>query len=109
LAATKTISVGGSGFSNGILSLLRFSQIGATPQVLTLTGNSSLIVGPTSAFDGNVNFSSPRVYLNGCTYGGTVTIEKNGGGDDSSAGGNIFTGLTTITNSGSGYLLLGKQ
>jgi hypothetical protein len=38
LAATKTISVGGSGFSNGILSLLRFSQIGATPQTLTLTG-----------------------------------------------------------------------
>jgi len=108
LAATKTISVGGSGFSNGILSLLRFSQIGATPQALALTGNSSLIVGPISAFDGNVNFSSPRVYLNGCTYGGTVTIEKNGGGDDSSAGGNIFTGLTTITNSGSGYLLLGS-
>jgi hypothetical protein len=108
LAATKTISVGGSGFSNGILSLLRFSQIGATPQVLTLTGNSTLIVGPTSAFDGNVNFSSPRVYLNGCTYGGTVTIGKNGGGDDVSAGGNIFTGSTTITNSGSGYLLLGN-
>ncbi|MDZ7649369.1 MAG: hypothetical protein U5K54_20670 [Cytophagales bacterium] len=108
LALTKTISVGGSGFTDGTLSLLRFSQLGATPQILTLTGNSTLIVGPSSSFDGNVNFSSPRVYLNGCTYGGTVTVEKNGGGDDYSVGGNTFTGVTNITNSGSGFLLLGN-
>jgi hypothetical protein len=103
LAATKTISVGGSGFSNGILSLLRFSQIGATPQALALTGNSTLIVGPTSAFDGNVNFSSPRVYLNGCTYGGTTYLEKTGATNNDSSGGNTFNGSTTIANSGAGW------
>lgn len=108
LAATKTITVGGTGFSVGTLSLPRFTQTGGTLQNLSLTGTSTLIVGPGSAFGGDVNFTSPRLQLNGCTYSGAVTLQKTGAGDDNGSGGNIFTGLTTISNSGSGYLLLGN-
>jgi hypothetical protein len=108
LANTKTITIGGGGFNAGTLSLIRFTQIGGTPQALTLTGTGILTVGPTSAFGGNVNFLSPQVYLNGCTYSGTATIEKNGATDNGSLGGNIFNGVTTLTNSGSGYLMMGS-
>lgn len=51
---------------------------------------------------------APRLLLNGCTYSGTATLEKNGAGDDPGSGGNVFNGLTTITNSGSAYLLTGN-
>ncbi len=108
LAATRTITVGGTGFSAGDLSLPRFTQVGGTPQVVALTGTARMIIGPASTFGGDVDFISPRLQLNGCIYSGTVTLEKTGAGDDAGAGGNIFTGITDITNSGSGYLLLGN-
>lgn len=109
LSAGNTISIGGSGFSSGTLSLPRFTQAGATPQTLiAFSGTTILTVGPASAFGGNVTFAAPRLFLNGCTYSGTATLEKNGAGDDAGAGGNIFSGVTTITNSGSGYLLTGN-
>jgi hypothetical protein len=108
LADGKTITLGAGGFTAGNLSLQRFTQIGATAQSLNPTGTTNLIVGPASQFDGNVSFISPRLHLNGCTYGGTGTFEKTGDLDDAGTGGNIFTGVTTITNSGLRYLLLGN-
>lgn len=108
LAASKTITIGAGGFAAGTLSLPRFVQTAATNQALTLTGTASLILGPASQFGGNVNFASPRLLLNGCTYGGTATLEKTGAVDDSGNGGNIFQGVATITNSGTGYLLTGN-
>ncbi|MCW5910075.1 MAG: hypothetical protein KIT62_03315 [Cyclobacteriaceae bacterium] len=109
LSAGNTITIGGPGFSSGNLSLPRFTQLGSTPQTIAgFSGTNQLIVGPASAFEGNVNFNAPRIYLNGCTYSGTATIEKTGAGDDAGAGGNIFNGVTIITNSGSGYLLTGN-
>lgn len=105
---TRKISIGASGFNTGELGLRRFSETGTSSQLLTLTGTAMLIVGPASSFDGDVNFSSPRLFLNGCTYGGSGTFEKTGDMDDAGNGGNIFTGVTTITNSGSRYLLLGN-
>lgn len=108
LAAGRTVTIGGTGFTAGVLSLARFVQTSATNQTLTaFSGTAALAVGPDSQFGGNVNFAAPRLFLNGCTYGGTVTAEKNGASDDSGAGGNIFNGVTTITNSGSGYLYTG--
>lgn len=107
-STTRTISIGGSGFTTGELGLRRFSEIGTASQTITTTGTAMLVVGPNSQFDGNVNFSSPRLFLNGCTYGGTGTFEKTGDLDDAGTGGNIFTGITTITNSGLRYLLLGN-
>ncbi len=38
LAATRTITVGGLGFNSGTLTFRNFTQVGATPQNLTLTG-----------------------------------------------------------------------
>jgi hypothetical protein len=107
LANTKTISIGAGGFNSGFLSLLRFTQIGNTAQTLALTGaTTQLVVGPTSAFGGNVTFTSPSLLLNGCTYSGTSSITKTGVGTDNSIGGNTFTGVSTIVNSGSGVLTL---
>lgn len=109
LATSKTITIGGSGFSSGSLTLPRFTQLGNTPQTLTaFSGITLLTVGPSSAFGGNVNFVAPQLLLNGCTYSGTVTVEKTGATDNAGTGGNIFSGITTITNSGSGYLMLGN-
>ncbi|HXB40842.1 MAG TPA: T9SS type A sorting domain-containing protein, partial [Bacteroidia bacterium] len=108
LAAGNTISIGAGGFSAGTLLLKQFTQVGATAQALTLTGTGILTVGPSSAFGGDVNFLSPQLYLNGCTYSGVATLEKNGATDNGGNGGNIFNGVTTITNSGSGYLLTGN-
>lgn len=109
LAAGKTITIGPAGFNTGTLLLKQFSQIGATPQSLNITsGNALLQLGPTSSFDGNVNFNFPQVLLNGTTYNGLATIEKNGASDNDGTGGNIFNATTIITNSGSGRLQTGS-
>jgi len=109
LSAGNTISIGGSGFSSGTLSLVRFTQVGATAQTLTtFSGTTTLTIGPASSFGGSVTFTAPQLLLNGCNFDGTATLEKSGATDNASAGGNIFNGTTAITNSGSGYLLLGN-
>jgi hypothetical protein len=108
LAAGNTISVGPGGFSAGILLLRQFTQTGATTQSLTLTGAGNLTFGPSSAFGGNVTTVSPTLLFNGCTFSGTLTASKNGTTNDASSGNNIFNGVTTITESGSGYLLFGN-
>lgn len=108
LAAGRIIAVGPSGFSTGTLNLPRFTQTGGTSQTLALTGTSMLIVGPGSAWAGNVNFSAPRILLNGAMYSGAGTFEKTGAFDDFSAGGNTFGGITTINNSGSGEIFMGN-
>ncbi|MEQ9567617.1 MAG: hypothetical protein RLN85_17725, partial [Pseudomonadales bacterium] len=108
LADTRTISIGGSGFSSGSLRLDQFTQVGGTGQMLTLTGTATLRIGNNSQFNGAVSFIAPQLELNGCTYNGTPTyLEKNGAASNNSNGGNIFNGgNTTIVNSGSGYLLM---
>ena len=108
LANTKTITVGAGGFNAGGLYLYRFTQIGGTPQSLTLTGTANLTFGPTSAFGGNVTCSSPTLFFNGCTYSGTVNATKTGSTNDGSVGNNIFNGAATMINSGSGYLMFGN-
>ncbi len=109
LASTKTISLGAGGFTSGVLSLIRFTQVSATPQTLNqLTGTAAIYLGPTSSFDGDVNFNFPQLYLNGTTYNGTATLQKNGATSNAGSGGNIFNSTTTITNSGSNYLYTGN-
>jgi len=105
LASGKTISVSSS-FTSGTLLLQRFTQTGATSQSLAFTGTGSLSIGPTVVFNGNVNFISPQVYLNGGTYNGTAYIEKSGATLNGSNGGNTFNGIATIVNSGSAVFRL---
>lgn len=109
LANTKAISIGSTGFTSGILQLAGFTQAGTTAQALTLTGNAALYAGPSSTFNGNVNFISPQVYLNGATYNGTASIRKSGTTQNNSLGGNVFVGAATIANSGSGIFQLGTS
>jgi hypothetical protein len=109
LATGKTINIGAGGFVSGTLSLKQFTQTGTTPQNLTLTGSGALTVGPSSSFGGDFTYSGPGLFLNGCTYGGTVNVTKTGATNDFSNGNNIYNGVTTINNAGSGYLVLGDN
>jgi hypothetical protein len=108
LAAGKTISIGAAGFNVGYLQIERFVQLGNVPMNLPLTGTASLTFGPTSAIGGNLTSTSASLNFNGCIFSGTVNSTKTGSTNDNSAGNNIFNDLTTITNSGSGYLLFGN-
>lgn len=108
LAAGKTISIGGAGFSSGTLLLRQFTQLGATPQAFPLTGSAVLTFGPSSSFGGNVTSTSPGLLFNGCTFAGIVNTTKTGTTNDGSTGNNIFNNNTTITNTGSGHILLGS-
>lgn len=108
LQAGYTISIGASGFNQGRLYLINFTQLGTTPQVLDFNyavccsaSNSQLILGPGSVFNGDVNFSSSNPYLNGCTFNGpgntTISLEVNGGACNSN-GGNVFNSANTYIN-----------
>lgn len=109
LASGKTISVGGSGVTGGVLKLKNFTQSGSTPQNLTLTGSAYMVIGPGSTFNGKVNFSVPGIFLNGCTYNDSTTITKTGTSTYFGDGGNIFNGAAILKNTGSsGYLLSGS-
>lgn len=108
LAAGKTITVSGAGFSSGTLLLRQFTQTGATPQNIALTGSGVLTFGPSSAFGGNITSLSPSLFFNGCTFSGSVNASKTGTNNDQSSGNNVFNGITTLTNSGAGYLMLGN-
>ncbi len=108
LAAGKTISVGSAGFSSGTLLLRQFTQTGPTPQSLTLTGTGNLTFGPSSAFGGDVTTVSPAIYFNGCNFSGIVNSAKNGATNDASIGNNTFNGTFTITNTGTGYFMMGN-
>jgi len=107
LAATKTVNVGGSGFSTGELRFRNFTQTGNTAQALTLTGTGYLY-NYNSDWGGDVIFIAPRNYTRGTLYNRTAYIEKTGATNDASAGGNTFTMDADFVNSGSGYLMMGN-
>jgi len=107
LAAGKTILTGGVGLTAGYLQLRQIIQAGSTPINLTMAGSGSYIqYGPLSTFGGNIVSSSPGLYFVSSTFNGSVNSTKTGNSNDNSSGGNVFNGALTLTNSGSGYLLL---
>ena len=108
LAAGKTIAIGTGGFTSGGLYLKNFTQTGSAAQSLTLTGTAALYFQTGSTFNGNLIAVSPQVYLNGSTFNGTTTIEKNGATNNAGAGGNTFNGTTTLTCSSNGYFMTGN-
>lgn len=109
LAAGKSIQIGAGGFSAGTLLLRQFAQTGATAQHINLTGTANLTYGPASSFGGDVTSSSPTLFLNGATFNGVSDLTKTGSTGDYSAGGDVFNGACSISNSGSSYLLLGNS
>ncbi|MCW3083673.1 MAG: hypothetical protein JWP12_1039 [Bacteroidetes bacterium] len=108
LSTGKTISTGAGVFNNGSLTLKNFTQVGGTAQNITTTAASTIVFGPSSTFNGNVTTLSPGLFFNDCTFNGAATCTKNGASNDGSVGNNIFNGITTMNNIGSGYLLFGN-
>jgi len=108
LSSGYTITVGSGGFSAGTLLLRQFTQSGTTAQNLSLSGTGGLTIGPSSVFGGNLTTSSPALVLSGGTFNGTINLTKTGSSGDWGSGGNVYNGACAITNSGSGYLVMGN-
>ncbi|MBK6952496.1 MAG: T9SS type A sorting domain-containing protein [Crocinitomicaceae bacterium] len=107
LAALRTITIGGGGYSSGLLYFRNFTQVGPTSQTLLATGTSH-IENYNSEWGGNIDFRAGRMLTRETEYFGTAYLEKHGALNDASAGGNIFHGNTELRNSGSGYFLMGN-
>jgi hypothetical protein len=107
LAALRTITIGGGGYSSGLLYFRNFTQVGPTSQTLLATGTSH-IENYNSEWGGNIDFRAGRMLTRETEYHGTVYLEKHGSLNDASAGGNLFHGNTELRNSGSGYFLMGN-
>lgn len=111
LANNKTITIPGVdtvNFVGGQIRFRNFTQTGNTAQSLELASTATYIYNYDANWGGNISFTAPRIVSRGTTYNGTANIEKTGGGSDGSIGGNTFSGVLTLTNSGSGYLLFGN-
>lgn len=111
LAATRTITIGGSGFTTGTLRIRNLTQTGATAQsIIAATGTAAIYLETGTTFNGNVTFSFPQLFLNGSTFNGTADLTKSGATDNTTGtGGNTFASTTSITNSGNGRLSLGNS
>ncbi|HEY4108496.1 T9SS type A sorting domain-containing protein, partial [Puia sp.] len=109
LASGKTIQAGSLGLNAGYLILRQFTSLGTAAVNLTMGSTAGYLqYGPLSSFAGDVNSQSPGLLFNGCTFGGAINCVKTGASNDASVGNNVFNGVTVITNTGSGYLLLGN-
>lgn len=107
LANGFAFQIGGLGFNDGVLNLRNITQLGGTAQTLS-TASNSRITTTGSTFNGPVSFVSQRIIVNNNTFNNTVLLEKNGAGNDNSAGGNVFNGSTTIRLTGVNQLLFGN-
>lgn len=103
-SAGYSLQTGAAGFSNGVLSLKQFTQLGSAATNLTLTGTTTLLqVGPSSAFGGDLTAISPRILLNGAVYSGVTSFTKTGATGEWSSGGNTFNNTVTINHQGAGF------
>ncbi|MEZ4721504.1 MAG: hypothetical protein R2813_06455 [Flavobacteriales bacterium] len=107
LAAGQLVSVGSGGFITGQLYFRNFTQTGATPQSITLTGDA-IINNYNSRWGGNVNFVAPQFYTYATRYSGTAYFEKTGATANASSGANVVVGAAELVNSGTGYFLMGN-
>lgn len=107
IANGQTISVAPLGFITGQLLLQNITQIGSTPQNLTLTGGGYLY-SQNSTWGGNITFQSPSIRTDNSDYLGTSFLEKTGPGGDASSGNNTFTGNCTISNNNNGNFTMGN-
>ncbi|RYY56310.1 MAG: T9SS type A sorting domain-containing protein [Chitinophagaceae bacterium] len=108
LAAGRTIRVGSAGFSQGYLSLRRFTQLGTTPIQLDFTGASTYLqFSDTSVIGGPLTANVPGIYLHSSIFHNTVDITKTGTGNETSQGGNLFDLPVRLVNSGSGNIYMG--
>lgn len=100
LAAGRTLTT--STFSTGSLLFRNFTQVGATPQTLTLTGTSTLYFQLATTFNADLAATTPGLYLNGTTFNGASKFTKTGSNSEFSSGGNTFNGTVEYTVAGTG-------
>ncbi len=97
LDSGKTITIGSTGFTNDVLLLKNFTQLGNTAQILTLTGTAVASFNG-STFNGEITVSSPGILLKNSTFNGMSNFTKTGTSNAQSDGGNVFNYATTISN-----------
>lgn len=114
MAAGKTISIGGAGFSTGYFYIQGYTQNGNAPINLTTTGSSAIYTGAgvsnnPSVIGGDFFVVAPDIYVRGTTFNGEVTITKTGGVSNHNDGKqNIFNSTLFINQqSSTGYFMLG--
>ncbi len=105
-AAGTSITIGAGGFHTGELRFVNFTKLGADPVSLTLTGTGYML-SFESVWNGNIQFTAPRIYTRGTVYNGTARLEKNGPNADQSTGNNVFNMETLLVNTGSAYFGMG--
>lgn len=104
LALGRTVTAGA--FTAGNLSLRNFTQTGPTAQTLTLTGTSNTYLQVGTTFHGQLNVTSPGLYLNGATFQASSRFTKTGTNNEYSGGGNTFLSQVEYAVQGSGTLYL---
>ncbi len=101
------ISVDAPGFSQGSLSLRRFTQQGVTPVNLALTGTAELMIANNSQFSAPLTVSSPNINISNTVFDNDVILTKTDGTNSNAmSGGNIFNGTLTVnyfSSNGTGY------
>ncbi|MBS1651871.1 MAG: T9SS type A sorting domain-containing protein [Bacteroidetes bacterium] len=112
LAGNTTVS--GLTITTGVLNLNTFSL--TTNSVVACNGgncnNGSFVSNAISltfagtTFGANVFANVTDVYFNGSTFNGSLTVTRNNSSSIQSTGNNTFNGATSITNAGTGYLLM---
>ncbi len=76
---------------------------------LTISGATTTTFGSSNVtMNCSVNVTSAFITMTKTTFQNALTLVKTGSSNDASAGGNTFNGITSMTNSGAGYLLLGN-
>ncbi|RZK47659.1 MAG: T9SS type A sorting domain-containing protein, partial [Pedobacter sp.] len=109
---SSNVTVNKFSMTSGTLNLKTFSLLSSDTALYnggkvingTIHATGKLATFSGSILNGDVNANCSNIYLNGSTFNGTSSINKNGAAINTSTGGNVFNGVTTITNSSSGSL-----
>lgn len=107
---SASASIGSAGFVGGTL-LLANSTFDNNPNLTSMFGTASLVLGPNTIFNNNATADAPRLFLNGVSFNnsGNFVLIKTGAGDDLSLGGNSINNNSSvqIRNNGTGDLIMG--
>lgn len=109
LADRKSILIGTEGFSSGMLMLGRISLLNTDSLKLSLPGSAVLTVSGGATFNGDVLVDCGGICLSGATFNRSATFIKTGSTSDRGTGANVFNGKTSITNNGTGYILMSNN
>jgi hypothetical protein len=106
LASGKTISIGGTGFTAGTLTLNKIIQAGSASVNLTATSSGGISTGNCN-WGGNFTANAPNIYNTGNNkFSGKVYLTKTSNTANTWSGGNKFSDSLTLVNSGTSYITM---